>query len=112
MCTLDGKKRVKKEKKEKNVGTFRQQGSDTSATVCLLMWCLLLLGKWRFDVSVRRKGLREDEMTAFVCPSYHPTAHVSDLSLSCKEKMLCAVRELEGWRVRRGEGGGDDRVTG
>lgn len=86
MCTLEEKSVLKKEKKCENDGTFRQQGSDTSASVRLLMWCLLLLGKWWFDVSVRWKGVREDEMTAFVSPAYRPPARVSDQSLSCKRK--------------------------
>lgn len=55
-------------KREKTDGTFGQQGNDTSASVCLLMWCLLLLGKWRFDVCQMEKHACEDEMTAFVCP--------------------------------------------
>lgn len=46
-----------------------------------------------FDVSVRRRGLREDEMTAFVRP--HAAAAARE------EKMLCAARASGGL-----EGGG------
>lgn len=114
------KREGKKKNKKKHYGNFRQRGSDISASARLLMWRLLLLRKWWFDVSVRGSGVRKDEMTVLACPSYHPTARASDPSLSCKEKeVLCSVREREccgaagwGWKRRRKRRrGGDDRVT-
>lgn len=50
-------------------------------------------------------------MTAFVCPSYHPTARVSDLSFVLYGENALFGERVAGLEGEEGEGE-DDRVTG
>lgn len=114
VCTLEEEGRKKacwnRKRKSKNDGTYRQQGSDTSAEV-YVCWC----GACCFCESGGLTSLSGGEACArmkwqrLYAPSYHPAARVRDPSLSCKEKNAqCGERvgRAGGWgKGRRGGGG-------
>lgn len=91
-----------KEKHQKSDATFRKQVSDRSASVYLLMCCLLLLGKvavWRLC----QAGVRMKWQCLYAPRSF--LRHVWAI-------WVCLVgrkRRVGGWGAGRGR---DDRVTG
>lgn len=105
-----GKKRVKKGKEKKRyLQTTRQRHVCKCISVDVVPAAFGKVVVWRLcqteKACVRRKWQR-------LCAPRTILQHVWAIRVClAEEKMLCSVRELESWRVRRGKRG-DDRVTG